>query len=81
MSPKEAGELVKKSQNYEQVIRVKDFDSDHYVVEAIPFANKFTRGAQTLFGVDKNNGVVTAFYLNYENNYDRYMKASECKLE
>ena len=80
ISPKEAAELVKKTQNYEQVIRVKDFDNKHYVVEALPVANKIARGAQTTFGVDKNTGEVTAFRLNYADNLDRFLESKDVKF-
>ena len=80
ITAKEAAEKVKSSQKYEMVIRVKDFDAEHYVVEAIPKANKLPPvGTQTTFGVDKNTGAVTGFSL--ANNYDRYMSAKNCSFE
>ena len=80
MTPAEAANKVKETQDYEQVLKVKDFDSRHYVVEALPVANKISKGIQTTFGVDKNTGEVTAFMLNYGNNLKEFLKAKDCKF-
>lgn len=80
MTPAEAANKVKETQGYEQVLKVKDYDAQHYVVEALPKANKLPHGAQTTFGVDKNSGQVTAFMLNYGNNLDRFLSAKDCEF-
>lgn len=75
MTPAEAANKVLETQKYEQVICVKDFDAQHYVVEALPQKNKLACGMQTTFGVDKQTGQVTAFMMNYGNNLDAYLSA------
>lgn len=81
ISPAEAANKVKTTQKYEQVLRVKDYDDKHYVVEALPKANTIPHGEQTLFGVDKSTGAVTAFMANPgTGTLDRYLSAKECKF-
>lgn len=80
ISPVEAANKVKESQGYEQVIRVKDYDLKHYVVEALPKANKMPHGAQTTFGVDKKTGQVTAFFLKPGSTLEKYLSAKDCKF-
>ena len=80
MTPAEAANKVKETQNYEQVLKVVDFDARHYVVEALPVANKITKGVQTTFGVDKNTGEVTAFMLNFGNNLDKFRNAKSLQF-
>lgn len=80
ISPAEAANKVKETQGYEQVLKVKDFDAKHYVVEALPKANKIPKGMQTTFGVDKNSGQVTAFMLNDGNNLQKFLNAKDCKF-
>lgn len=75
MTPAEAANKVKETQGYEQVLKVIDFDPKHYVVEALPKANKIPKGVQTTFGVDKSTGQVTAFMLNDGNNLDKFVNA------
>lgn len=81
ISPAEAANKVKETQGYEQVLKVKDYDAKHYVVEALPKANKLAIGAQTTFGVDKNTGEVTAFSLNPSaGTLSRFLNAKDCKF-
>ena len=80
ISPAEAANKVKQTQNYQQVLKVKDYDAKHYVVEALPVANKIPKGAQTTFGVDKNTGQVTAFHLQPGSTLERYLAAKDCKF-
>lgn len=80
MTPAEAANKVKETQGYEQVLKVKDYDAKHYVVEAIPKANKIPKGMQTTFGVDKNTGAVTAFMLNMGNNLQSFLNAKDCEF-
>jgi hypothetical protein len=75
ITAKEAMNKVLTSQGYKWPIRVKDYDKQHYVCEALPEVGKLAIGAQTTFGVDKNTGEVTAFMLNDHNNLDFYIKA------
>ena len=77
ITPKKAAERVKKTQNYEQVIKVRDYDKQHYVVEALPHANKLPHGEQVTFGVDKNTGEVTAFYIE---NLKHYLATPACEF-
>lgn len=75
ITAKEAMNKVLTSQGYKWPIRVKDYDDQHYVCEALPEVGKLAVGSQTTFGVDKNTGEVTAFMLNDHNNLDRYLNA------
>ena len=77
ISPAEAANKVKETQGYEQVLRVKDYDKKHYVVEALPTAGKLPHGEQTTFGVDKQNGEVTAFYLRPGSTLERFLHAKD----
>lgn len=79
ISPAEAAKKVKETQGYEEVLQVKDYDPQHYVVEAWPKADKMPHGEQTTFGVDKSTGKVTAFQLNPgTGTLDRYLNAKNC---
>lgn len=81
MTPAEAANKVKETQGYELVIRVKDYDAQHYVVEALPKANKLPHGEQTTFGVDKNTGAVTAFMINpATGTLDKFLSAKDCEF-
>lgn len=80
ITPVEAANRVKETQKYEWIIKVKDYDNAHYVVEALPKVGEFPIGVQGTFGVDKETGEVTAFMLNYGNNLERYKRAKECKF-
>lgn len=81
ISPTEAANKVRETQKYEEIIRVKDYDPQHYVVEAWPTANKMPHGEQTTFGVDKNTGEVTAFMMNpATGTLDRFLNAKDCKF-
>lgn len=80
ISPKDAAELVKKETKYQFVVNVKDFDSGHYVVQALPKKDKISIGVQTTFGVDKESGKVTGFALNYEDNLDKFLAAKVCDI-
>lgn len=80
ITPKEAVELVKKETKYSYIVTVKDYDDQHYVVEAHPDDKKFRIGIQTTFGVDKSTGEVTGFYLNQGNCLDKYLAAKECEI-
>lgn len=75
ISPAEAAKKVLETQKYEQVIRVKDYDSKHYVVEALPEKGKLPHGAQTTFGVDKITGQVTAFHARPFGTLEKYQNA------
>lgn len=81
ISPAEAAKKVKETQNYEEVLRVKDYDAQHYVVEAWPIAGKMAHGEQTTFGVDKNTGAVTAFMMNPgTGTLDKFLNAKDCDI-
>ena len=80
ISPKDAAEFVKKETKYRFIVNVKDFDSKHYVVEALPAMDKLSIGVQTTFGVDKESGKVTGFPLNYEDNLDKFLAAKVCDI-
>jgi hypothetical protein len=80
ISPKDAAELVKKETKYQFIVNVKDFDSEHYVVQALPKKDKISIGVQTTFGVDKESGEVTGFALNYGNNLDKFLAAKVCEI-
>lgn len=78
ITPEEAANKVMTTQGYEQVLAVKDYDAQHYVVEALPKKNKLPHGAQTTFGVDKATGQVTAFHLQPGSTLERYLSAKRC---
>lgn len=81
ISPAEAANKVKETQKYEEILRVKDYDAQHYVVEAWPKTNKLPHGEQTMFGVDKNTGAVTAFMANPSTGtLDRFLNAKDCEF-
>lgn len=80
MTPAEAANKVKTTQKYEQVLRVKDYDAQHYVVEALPEANKIPKGSQTTFGVDKRTGQVTAFHLRPGSTLEKFLSAKDCEF-
>lgn len=80
ITPKEAVELVKKETKYNYIVTVKDYDDQHYVVEAHPDDKKLRIGIQTTFGVDKNTGEVTGFNLNQGDCLDRYLAAKVCGI-
>lgn len=80
ITPKEAVELVKKETKYSYIVTVKDYDNQHYVVEAHPDDKKFRIGIQTTFGVDKESGEVTGFALNYGDNLDKFLAAKVCDI-
>lgn len=79
ITPKEAVELVKKETKYKNIIKVKDYDAQHYVIESLP-GESFVVGIQTTFGVDKNTGEVTSFFLNMGNNLDKYLASKTCEI-
>lgn len=81
ITPVEAANKVLESQGYEQVIRVKDYDAQHYVVEALREKNKIHRGEQVTFGVDKKTGEVTAFFLRPGSTLEKYLSAKDCKIK
>ncbi len=80
ITPKDAAELVKKETKYQFIANVKDFDSKHYVVQALPKKDKISIGVQTTFGVDKESGEVTGFALNYGDNLDKFLAAKDCDI-
>ncbi len=80
MTPAEAANKVKETQGYEWVLSVKDYDAQHYVVQAYPKKGKLSIGVQTSFGVDKNTGAVTAFMVNQGNNFDKLRNAKDCEF-
>lgn len=75
ITAKEAADLVKKSEKLGFVVGVKDFDKDHYVVEALPNDHEIPEGINTTYGVDKNTGKVTAFYLIPGQTLEKYLSA------
>ena len=76
---KEAVNEVKNKTGYEFIIKVKDYDQNHYVVEAIPKKNELPEpGIQTTFGVDKNTGKVTSFYLIPGETLEKYLACKVC---
>lgn len=75
ITAKEAMDKVLESEGYKWPIRVKDFDKEHYVCEALPEVGKLSIGMQTTFGVDKETGEVTAFMMNYGDNLQLYLDA------
>lgn len=77
ISPAEAANKVKETQGYEEVLRVKDYDMAHYVVEALPKAGRLPHGEQTTFGVDKRNGEVTAFYLRPGSTLEKFLRSKD----
>ena len=77
ISPAEAANRVKETQHYEWVIRVKDYDIKHYVVEALPKKDQLPHGEQTTFGVDKNTGEVTAFYLRPGSTLEKFLHVKD----
>ncbi len=79
ISPAEAAKKVLETQKYNEVIFVKDYDAQHYVVEALP--EKFAIGIQTTFGVDKNTGAVTAFHLQPGSTLEKYVHSKCLKFE
>lgn len=81
ISPAEAANKVKQTQNYEWVTKVVDFDAQHYVVEALPEVGKLATGCQTTFGVDKNSGQVTAFMMNDAAKRNKFINAKSLPFE
>lgn len=75
ITAKEAMNKVLKSEGYKWPIRVKDYDNEYYVCEALPEVGKLSIGTQTTFGVDKETGEVTAFMLNNRDCLNRYVNA------
>lgn len=73
ISPAEAAKKVLTTQKYDKVIFVKDYDQQHYVVEALP--EDYEVGMQTTFGVDKNTGDVTAFFPQPGSTLEKYNNA------
>ena len=65
ISPENAANLVLKKTGYKKLCNVRDYDSQHYVVMAIPDDEHF-KDYQTVFGVDKETGAITNFILNSE---------------
>jgi hypothetical protein len=78
MTPAEAANKVKQTQGYAEVLFVKDYDSEHYVVEALKDSNDLS---SDLFGVDKNTGAVTGFFPRPGGTLEKYSSAKCLKFE
>lgn len=67
MNTQEAVNIFKKKFPNKICIQIWDFDSNHYVIEAVDESNDIDPFAQTTFGIDKNTGAITGFSMNAKN--------------